>query len=67
MTIELTALIRCPQCCTPVILTPDLAICRNDECRLAFPVTRGIAEMLIDNARGLPADEWARRTAVRED
>lgn len=55
------AIFRCPKCTTEVVFDSEAALCRNESCRLAYPISRDIPEMLLDHALVLSADDWTRR------
>lgn len=58
------AIFRCPKCGSEVVFDSEAALCRNRECRLAYPILRGIPEMLLDHAQALTPDDWTRRIAA---
>lgn len=60
------AIFRCPKCGTEVVFDSESALCRNEACRLAYPISRGIPEMLLDHSRELPHEDWLRRIAARQ-
>ena len=48
---ELLDILVCPQCKTPVQLTPDQAGLKCSTCRRVYPIRDDIPVMLIDEAR----------------
>ena len=57
---------RCPKCSTSVVFDSEVALCRNEDCRLAYPISRGIPEMLLDHSHELSPEDWTRRIAAAE-
>ena len=55
------AIFRCPKCTTEVVFDSQVALCGNESCRLAYPISRNLPEMLLDHARELSTEEWTRR------
>lgn len=55
------AIFRCPECHAEVVFDTESALCRNESCRRAYPITRGIPEMLLDHSQELSRDVWNRR------
>ena len=55
------AIFRCPKCTTEVVFDSEAALCRNESCRLAYPISRDIPEMLLDHALELSVEDWTRR------
>lgn len=55
---ELLAILACPACRAPVVLTADGSGLRCTGCRLVFPIEDDIPVMLVDEATvdGAPAD-----------
>jgi uncharacterized protein YbaR (Trm112 family) len=60
------AIFRCPKCSTEVVFDSESALCRNEDCRLAYPISRGIPEMLLDHSQELSPEDWIRRIAAAE-
>ena len=48
---ELLDILVCPQCKTPVTLTPDQQGLKCPTCRRVYPVRDDIPVMLVDEAR----------------
>ena len=51
---ELLDILVCPQCKTPVKLTPDNQGLKCSTCRRVFPIRDDIPVMLLDEARVEP-------------
>ena len=58
------AIFRCPKCGTSVVFDMEVALCRNEDCRLAYPISRGIPEMLLDHSQKLSEEDWTRGIAT---
>ncbi|MBI3404697.1 MAG: Trm112 family protein [Acidobacteria bacterium] len=52
---DLLDILVCPQCKTPVKLTPDESGLKCSTCRRVFPIRENIPVMLLDEARIEPA------------
>jgi len=48
---ELLDILVCPQCKTPVKLTPDEQGLKCSTCRRVYPIRDGIPTMIVDEAR----------------
>ena len=64
MPIDPTTIFRCPKCAAEVVFDSDSALCRNETCRLAYPIFRGIPEMLLGHSQELSEADWTRRIAA---
>jgi uncharacterized protein len=51
---ELLEILVCPECRTPVRLTPDEKGLKCATCRRVFPITDGFPVMLLDEAKVEP-------------
>jgi uncharacterized protein YbaR (Trm112 family) len=60
---ELLIILVCPACREDIELIGDKVVCRNPECRLAYPIEDGVPIMLIERAEryegpgGAPKDD----------
>ena len=61
MPTEPASIFRCPKCTTEVVFDSQAALCCNDSCRLVYPISRNIPEMLLDHAQELSVEDWNRR------
>ncbi len=55
---NLKDILRCPNSLSPLVHDGDSLICIDPECRLQYSIMDGIPNMLVDDAKELPADEW---------
>lgn len=54
---DLLAILRCPKCRGGLTLQRETLVCAS--CRLLFAIEDGIPNLLLDEARPLPADDAA--------
>jgi len=55
----LNGVLVCTHCRARLIRDQALLICTNDDCRLAFEIRDEIPNMLIEEARTLPLEDWS--------
>lgn len=47
---ELLIILVCPACREDIELIGDRVVCKNPECRLAYPIEDGVPVMLVERA-----------------
>lgn len=57
---DLGVTLVCPLCRVEVVSMHEAYVCRSADCRRSYPVVDGIPKFLIDDARILSLEEWAR-------
>lgn len=58
---ELGIRLICPDCRQPLVRVESSYLCRDGECRRAYPIVDEIPKLIVDDAETLELSDWQQK------